>query len=164
MGIPFGTGIQFLFDAQQRFVRSALPVYLQVRNFEDTGDYIEVGVPYAPTGAQAFYTGVTNILIQPPPGVQDVSLHNIGLLAGRLNFGSRIFEVSNTFVQNQQAKYRIADPYNVWRDRDGKYKVVGILYNSRMFSIESITHKEVAGKTINWHLIANALELQADNL
>jgi len=164
MGIPFGTGIQFLFDSTQQFVRAGLPVYLRVRNFEDTGDYLEVGVPFSPTGTDAFYTGYTDIPIQPPPGVQDVSLHNIGLLAGRLNFGSRIFQVSNTFVEQQRAQYQIADPYDVFRNRDGKYKTVGIIYNQRMFSIESLTHKEVAGKTINWKLICNALEVVSDSL
>jgi hypothetical protein len=168
-GIPFGTGIQFLFDGQQRFTRAALPVYLRVRNFQDEGDYLEVGVPYAPTGTQSFYTGYTDVKIEPPPSVQDVSLHNIGLLAGRLNFGSRVFIVSNTFVERQMREYRIADPYDVFRDRtdaeDGtQYKVIGLIYNSRQFAIESLTHKEVAGKTINWKLIGNALETVSDSL
>lgn len=168
MGIPFGTGIQRLFDAQQRFTRAALPVFLRVRNFEDEGDYMEVGVPYAPSGTGEFYSGFTDVKIDPPPSVQDVSLHNIGLLAGRLNFGSRVFIVSNTFVRNQMTEYGIQDPYDVFRNRlddEGKqYKVVGVLYNARLFSIESLTHKEVGGQTINWKIIGNALEVQSDSL
>jgi hypothetical protein len=164
MGIPFGTGLQMLFDASQQFTRAGLPVYLRVRNFQDTGTYLEVGVPFSPSGAAAFETGTTDILIMPPPSVVDVSLHNIGLMAGRLNFGSRIFIVSNTFVQAQMNDLGITDPYAVWRDRDGKYKAVGIIYQSRQFSIESITQKVVAGQTINWKLICNALETVADAL
>ena len=163
-GIPFGTGIQFLFDGSQRFTRAALPVYLRVRNFQDEGTYLEVGVPFSPTGAQAFYTGYSDVLISPPPSVQDVSLHNIGLLAGRLNFGSRVFIVSHSFVKAQQREYNIEDPYDVWRNRtdavDGtQYKVIGIVYNNRLFDIVSPTHKEVAGQMINWKLVCNALEL-----
>ena len=169
MGIPFGTGIQMLFDASQRFTRAALPVFLRVKKFEDTGEYLEVGVPYAPSGTAGFYTGTVDIKIQPPPSVQDVSLHNIALFAdsaapGRLNFGSRIFIISNSFVEDQQEEYDIADPYDVFRNRDGKYKAVGLLYNRRLFSIESITHKEVAGQTINWKLVCNALEIISDNI
>ena len=168
MGIPFGQGVQYLFDNQQRFTRAGLPVYLRVRNYEDVGEYLEVGVPFAPTGTDSFNTGYTDVQILPPPSVQDVSLHNIGLLSGRLNFGSRVFIVSNSFVVSQMEQYSIADPYDVFRDRtdlDGKqFKVVGIIYNSRMFSIESLTHKEVAGVTINWKLVANSLENVASSL
>jgi hypothetical protein len=159
----FGQGIQLLFDASQRYTRAALPVYLRVKNFKDEGDYIEVGVPFAPTGVASFETGYTDILITPPPSVQDVSLHNIGLLAGRLNFGSRVFLISNTWVLEQMAEYEISDPYDVFRKRDG-YQTIGLLYNDRLFSIESLTHTEVAGQTIRWKLIGNALELASDSL
>lgn len=164
MGIPFGFGLQMLFDASQRFTRAGLPVYLRVKNFKDEGDYLEVGVPYAPSGTASFESGTSDILISPPPGVQDVSMHNIGILAGRLNFGSRIFRVSNSFVEAQMKEYELSDPYSVWRDRDGEYKTVGIVYMSRLFSIESILPKAVSGVVINWELICNALETQSDTL
>lgn len=163
MGISFGSGIQFLFDGVQRYTRAGLPVYLRVKNFKDEGDFIEVGVPYSPTGVAAEQVGYTDIVISPPPSVRDVSLHNIGLLAGRLNFGSRVFIVSHSFVEQQMEQYELTDPYAVWRDRDG-YKTIGLFYNNRLFSIESLTHKEVAGKTINWMLVGNALEIESDSL
>jgi hypothetical protein len=164
MGIPFGQGLQFLVDAQQRYVRAGLPVYLRVKNWAEEGDYLEVGVPYAPTGntAETAAAGYTDILIDPPPQVQDVSLHNIGLLAGRLNFGSRIFLISNSWVLSQMAEFQLTDPYSVFRARDGN-QAVGLLYNQRLFSIESLTHKEVAGLTILWKLTCNALEIVTDS-
>lgn len=161
--VSFGSGLQFLFDAQQRYTRAGLPVWLRVKNFQDTGDFIEVGVPFTPTGAAAAETGYTDIPIVPPPAVQDVSLHNIGLNSAALRFGARVFIVSASFVNDQMAQYNITDPYAVFRDRDG-YAAVGLFYNDRMFSIESITHKEVAGVTINYKLLCNALELQSDSL
>lgn len=165
MGAPFfGLGIRRLFDANQRYTRSGLPVWVRVKNFQDEGDYIEVGVPYSPTGTAEFQSGYTDIPIVPPPGVQDVSLHNIGLMAGRLNFGSRIFIISDTFVQAQMQQYSgITDPYDVFRGRDG-FATLGLFYNNRLFSIESITHKEVGGCTVNWKLICNALENVSDSL
>lgn len=167
MGGFFGSGLRFLYDGHQNFVRSGLPVYLRVNDFEsevvDPGDedkipdYLEVGVPYAPTGTDAAETGYIDIPIEPPPSVQDVTLSDIGYFGGRLNFGSRIFFVSHTFVKRQVRELRITDPYDVWRDRDGK-KAVGIFYNERIFDIVSITHREAGGETVSWKLICNALE------
>lgn len=163
-GIPFGYGLQMLYDSSQRFTRAALPVFLRIRNFADEGDYLEVGVPFSPTGTEEFESGYTDIRITPPPSVSDVSMHNIGLMAGRLNLGSKIFRVSNTFVTNQMADLGISDPYAVWRNRDGEFKAVCLVYMGQLFSIESIQPKAVSGLTINWELVGNALELRADSL
>lgn len=160
---PFGAGTQFIFDNFQRFVRSGLKVWLRVKNFPETGDYLEVGVPFAATGTTA--VGFTDYLISPPPNVQDVSMHNIGLLAGRLNFGSRIFTVSHSFVKAQMALMgpSVTDPYAVWRERDGNGSVIGLIYNGRLFDIVDPRHREIAGKTISWKLICNALETVISN-
>lgn len=162
MGIPFGAGIQFLVDAQQRFVRAGAPVYLRVKNFEEEGDYLEVGVPFVPSGVEAAESGYTDILIDPPPSVQDVSMHNIGILAGRLNFGSKIFLVSNTWVEAQKAVLGISDSNAVFRARDGN-QAIGIFYGKKMFSIESLTHTTVSATTILWKLIGNSLEIESDS-
>lgn len=162
MGIPFANGLQYVMDTQQNFVRAGLPVYLRVSNFteEEQGAAAEVGVPFAPTGT--LDTGFTDILVSPAPWVKDVSLHNIGLFGGRLNFGSTIFTVSNTFVAAQMQldgfiENNVTDPYQVWRNRDG-YSVIGIFYSGRLYSLDSITHMEVAGQTISWKIVANAQE------
>lgn len=151
-----------MFDNTQRFVRSGLKVYLRVKNFPETGDNLEVGVPFTVTGSLA--AGYTDYLIKPPPNVQDVSMHNIGIMAGRLNFGSRIFTISHTFVKeqldliNEDIEEEITDPLAVFRDRNGLGNCLGILYDQRLFSIESITHRDVSGQTISWKLICNSLE------
>lgn len=163
MGIPFAQGVQFMLDSQQQFVRAGLPVFLRVSNYteDEAGDTIQVGVYFAPTGTAD--TGFNDILIQPQPWVQDVSLQNIGLNAARLQFGARIFKISNTFVKQQlqlsnMIAANITDPYAVFRGRDGK-RCLGLYYNSRLFSIESITHQEVAGVTTLWKLVCNAHEI-----
>jgi hypothetical protein len=164
MGIPFQLGVQYVLDAQQRYVRAGLPCFLRVKNYTEAeeGDAQQVGVLFAPTGTQSADTGFNDIPIDPPPWVQDVSLHNIGLNAARLQFGARTFKISNTFVQNQLnlpefIAANVTDPYAVFRQRDGHY-VIGLFYNNRLFSIESITHKEIAGATILWYLLCNAHE------
>lgn len=160
MGIPFGFGQRMLLDAHQRFTRSGLPAYLRIRNFTEdepgtSSDYLEFGDSIAPTGSDI---GYKDILIVPPPQVQDVSLHNIGLNAARLNFGSKIFTISHTFVKQQLQEFPgITDDYEVWRDRDG-YKVIGLFYNDRIFSIEDIRTREAGGERVAWRLICNALE------
>lgn len=165
MGINFGYGLQMLVDSHQRFTRSGTPVWLRVKNFEDVGDFIEVGVPYTPTGAAAAQTGYTDIPITPPPDVQGVSLHNIGLNSERLQFGATKFIISHSFVEAQLALYdKIPDPIEVFRSRDGKNAAIGLFCYNRLYSIESITHKEVAGRTLVWYIIGNALELVSDSL
>lgn len=166
MGIPFSAGIQMLYDAQQRFTRAGLQVFLRVANFQDVGDSYEVGIPWAPTGTAAADIGYTDYLIDPPPQVEEPKQRNVSpAVFERLNFGSRIFTISNTFVQKQLAleplvEAGVTDPYAVFRDRDGNGKCIGIFYDSRMFAIESVTHDEVAGGTIEWKIVGNALEVQ----
>jgi hypothetical protein len=162
MGIPFSQGVQYVLDTQMKFVRAGLPCYLRVANFTaaEEGAAAEVGVAFSPSGTVD--TGFTDVLIDPPPYVNDVSLRDIGIFGGRLEFGSRIFVISNTFVMAQlQLKSfvdaNVTDPYAVFRDRDG-YSCIGIYYNNRLFDITSITHKEVAGQTISWKIIGNAEE------
>lgn len=162
MGIPFASGLQYVLDTQQQFVQAGLPVYLRVNNFTDAqeGDALEVGVPYTASGT--FDCGFIDILISPPPSVRDVSLHNIGIFGGRLNFGSRIFLISNTFVRcqletNSFKEANVTDPYAVWRNRDGK-RAIGLFYDNRIFAIESITHREIAAQTVSWTLVGNAEE------
>jgi hypothetical protein len=169
MGIPFGYGMQMLLDGQQNYVRSGLVCYLRVENFAPEGDWQEVGVPYVPTGAAAAQTGFTDLLISPPPEVRDVSMHNIGMSGGRLQFGARYFIISNTFVENIMQRYpNISDPFNVWQNWDAELvngnwenataSVIGIIYENRMHSIEDISHVEIAGQTIKWKLTTNRHE------
>lgn len=167
MGVPFGAGQRLLFDAHQRFTRGGLKAFLRVKNFDEENpgdgtstDYMEVGMPFAPTGAAAEDSGTLDYLISPPPGVEDMSFHNIGIMGGRYNIGTKIFTVSHTFVLDQLALLAsagITDPLSVWRDRDGK-KVVGILYEDRIYAIDAITHKDEGGETINWQLVCKAPE------
>lgn len=162
MGIPFSAGLQFLFDSHQRFVRAGSPVYLRVKNFQEQGDYLEVGVPFVPTGAALAQTGYTDILIDPPPDVEHVTYHNVGLLAARLNFGSRVFLISNTWVEAQKQALGIEDAYAVFRARDG-FQAIGLFDGKKIFSIEAITHTTVSATSLVWKIVANALEIEGDS-
>lgn len=153
-----------LFDAHQRYTRAGLQVFLRVKNYQDRGDFAEVGVPFVPTGTLAADTGFVDIPIDPPPAVEEAHMRNVGLLAARLNFGSRVFIISNTFVASQlnlsnMVAAGVKDPYDVFRTRDGN-AAIGIFYNNRLFSIESITHKDVSGQTLSWEIVGNAMEPQ----
>jgi hypothetical protein len=162
MGIPFAAGIQFLVDAQQRFVRAGSSVYLRVKDFEEEGDYLEVGVPFVPTGTQAFYSGYTDILIDPPPGVRDLTFRDIGLLAAKLMFGSRVFKISDTWVRNQMSEFGITDGYDVFRKRDG-FQAIGFFYGNKIYSIGEITHTTVSATAILWTVVGYSLEVQSDS-
>jgi hypothetical protein len=168
MGIPFAMGVQMNYDGQLNYVRGGLDCYLRVNNFAPSGDFIEVGVPYAPSGDAAIATGFVDILILPPPGTVAASFHDIGMSGGKLMFGARKFFVSATFVNMILDTYpNIKGAYNVFRNWDspdgtgqttGTAYVQGIVYNNQLYSIEDIGRREIAGQTINFIITANAHE------
>ena len=148
-------GLRSLADTFLRYYQPGLQVFLRIQNQPTApDDYSALGFMPSVTGGQS-QSGVTDILIDPPADVTEVSLHNIGILGARLNFGARTFIISDTFVTNRMQLMGYTDPYQVWRDAS----VVGLLYNNRLFAIESVTHEEVGGATTLWKLIGNSLEL-----
>lgn len=139
-----------MLDSHQRFFRGGLPVFLRLKTVDDADTpFTELGFQFAATGAQ---NNITDYQIYPQPTVDEVSLHNIGLNQARLSFGARRFMVSHSFVQTQMQKRGITDPLRVWTDP----LVVGLYYDNRLFSIESVTHEDAAGEIIDWLIIANA--------
>jgi hypothetical protein len=163
MGIPFAEGLRMMVDGQQRFTRAGLEVFLRVQNFAPVGDFQEMGVPYVPTGTDAAQTGYKDILIDPPPQVIDVSMHNIGMSGGKLLIGARAFVVSHTFVQTiRDQNPTIPDDISVWFNWDRQTPVVGILYENRMHEIVFYTHKEIAGETVSWKLTCNRVDVAQD--
>src|SRR6266700_7565750 len=132
-------GLRSLADCFLRYWQPGLPVYLRRQNVQDTeADYSTLGFQPSVSGGVGGFTDTT---IDPPADVTEVSLHNIGILGGHLHFGARTFLISDLFVQNQMQLFGYTDPYLVWRDTS----VVGLLYNQRLFSLDSITHEEVGG-------------------
>jgi hypothetical protein len=157
----FAQGLVMVMDGQARYVREGEECFLRLQNFENQGDFQEVGVPYAPTGTAgaANQTGFTDILIEPPPIVTDIPDRDIGLSGGKLMFGARTFLISDTFVQNIMQQYpNIPDNSQVWRSWDGLTPVIGIVYSNQMFSIEDVLTRELGGRIISWKLNCNAAE------
>jgi hypothetical protein len=154
-GVQSSFGVQRLIDAQQRWARASFPVYLRLRNFPDVQgqQWAQLGFRIAPSGGPV---GVTDILIDPPPGVRMVSIHNIGMSAGKLRFGARIFQISATFVNKQVVAQGLTDQNLVWRGPN----VVGLVSEELLFSIEDIKHAEYSGQTISWQITANANEIR----
>jgi hypothetical protein len=149
-GVNFGYGIQRVIDAQQRFLRAGHPVYLRLKNFADTQqqEWSQLGFQITPSGGQV---GTTDVLIAPPPQVEMVSMHNIGMSNGKLMMGARYFVISASFVDAQQAAMSVATQDLVWDSP----LVLGLVTDGRLFSIEDRQHKEVAGKTVIWILTCN---------
>lgn len=154
-GLQFGYGMQRLIDANQRFVRAGHPVYYRYRNFADpqTSQAQAMGFAVSVSGALA---GTTDTLIDPPPQYMMISLHNIGMSEGKLRFGARKFIVSQTFVASQMTVLGLTDQDLVWRGS----QFVGLVTDSKLFSVEDIAHQELAGQTIVWELTCNSLEVR----
>ena len=159
-GVNWGFGVRYLYDSHLRFFRPGLPIALRVRNYTAPEQgYVELGFAYSPTGTLSNQAGFTDIIIKPPAEVKEISLANIGLNQAKLMFGAKQFTISHTFVRAQMNANGYTDPYQVFRDPS----VIGIAYpptpgQQRLFSIESITHEEIAGQTLAWLLICNAAE------
>jgi hypothetical protein len=148
-------GIRSLADTFLRYFQPGLPCYLRLQAVDADGQpYGQIGFMPTVTGAMS---GFNDLLIDPPAEVTEISLHNIGIMGGRLQFGARRFMISNLFVINQMEKQGLKDPYQVWRGP----LVMGILYNQKLFSIESITHEDVGSETTLWNLVGNSTESDA---
>jgi hypothetical protein len=163
MGGLYLQGLQDMMDSQQRFMRAGLEVFLRAQNFAPEGNFEEVGVGYTPANVGADQSGFTDILIDPPPEVKAVGSDNKGLDAARMQFGTKLFRISQTFVQNMMQMYpTILDPYNVFRQWDGgtnqtgpqTTSVVGIVYADRLYSIEKIDRDSAGGRTLLWRITA----------
>lgn len=150
-------GIRSLADTFFRYFQPGLACFLRFQAV-GTDDSVWAGMGFMPT-VTGGVSGVMDVPIDPPPDVREVSMHNIGIMGGRLQFGARTFLISHTFVINQMNVRSLTDPYMVWRDP----MVMGLFYNGRLFTIESITHEDVGGETTLWNLVCNAHEYAAPN-
>lgn len=149
------TGLRRIIDAKQRFMRDAPPVFLRLREFADVQlqDWAIYGFAITPTGTVG--TGTTDILIDPPASMIEVTMHNIGQSQGKLRFGARHFIVSDTFVTKCAGIQGYTDKTLVWRAPN----VVGIVCQNLLGDIVDYWHEEVAGRTVTWGITANMSEI-----
>jgi hypothetical protein len=156
-GINSGSyGIRRIFDSYENLVRGSFPTYLRIRDFPpiDNDEWAQLGFSIAPSGTNPD-EGTTDILIQPQPAVVSVSVHNIGQSMGKLRFGARIFAISHTFVLQQYNALGLDGTQDkIWRDE----KIVGLVQDHRLFSIEDIQSEQAFGHTVSWVLTCNSAE------
>lgn len=154
-GPYFGLGFQSLIDSNQRYMQAGQPTYLRLRNFPDIQEqeFAQLGFSIAPSGTDE--VGTQDILIDPPPSVEPVPNRDIGRSMGKLRFGAKNFLISATFVEAQMAQQGVTDQELIWRASN----VVGLVMGNLLWSIESIEHKELGGKTVCWILTCNSQEL-----
>ena len=155
-GPYFGNGFQALIDSNQRYMQAGEPTYLRLRNFPDIQEqeFAQLGFSIAPSGTDL--VGTQDILIDPPPSIEPVPTKDIGRSMGKLRFGPRNFLISQTFVENQMAQQGVTDQSLIWRASN----VVGLVVSNLLWSIESVEHKELGGKTVVWIITAQANELK----
>lgn len=162
---PFGAfGLRRLLDANQRFTAAGLPVYLRVKNFQENVTMVdaeEVGLSFTPTVTGAITTGTTDILIDPPPEITIVSMHNLGMAAAAgvaLKAGARTITISHTWVAARQAQMGYNTPQQVFNDKS----VTGIVTDNLLLEPVDITHPDDAfDEIISWRLLCNCSELSS---
>ena len=153
-GTTFGYGLQRVIDANLQFTRTGHSVALRIRNFPDVQDkpWAQLGFAISPTGTDDI--GTQDIPIVPQPAIDQVSQWLIGQSMGKLRAGARTFIISATFVDNLVANGMFNTPNQVWTDPI----VVGLVCDDQLFDIVQYYDREVAGKSIQWELQANAVE------
>lgn len=149
-----------LLDCQQEYMNQGLPVYMRLANDQVEQDQVGEQDEFASYGFQVTITGgvpVTgfqDVRVLPQPDVEPLSLHNIGLNAGRLQFGAHRFLISHSWVLQQMTARSLTDPYDVFMADP----VIGIVHNNRLFSIEDLQPNTGGGGIISWTVLANQLE------
>ena len=145
-----------ILDTTLKVTKPGLPTFLRIQNIDDSQkDYTKFGFIWTPTQPDdQADTGFTDLQIAPPPDVSPVSMHNIGILGTRLQFGAHKFMISHTFVINQMNLNSLTDPYQVWRAKN----IIGIVYNQRIFSLESIVPITAGADIISWDIVGNMIE------
>ena len=96
-----------------------------------------------------------------------ITQRNIGIYGGRLNFGDKIFKVSQTFVHNQlqlpnMVAAGVLDGREVFRLRDGKRCIALVTGKSggpqRLYSIDSVIPIEASGSVVSWEVACKGFE------
>jgi hypothetical protein len=151
----FACGLQSLIDFQFNMAKSGGPAWLRVRNFSDVqqDEAIQLGFDLTPDGGKGG-VGTSDIRILPQPGIENLSMHSIGMSMGKLLFGARKFTISHTFVAQAVQALRLKQ----WRDVWEAPMIVGIVTENVLFSIDSVAHTDVAGTPIIWELLCNGNE------
>jgi hypothetical protein len=146
--------IRNILDSNLKFTTPGLNVYLRTKNsVEDSQQYVEYGLQLSASGGTS---GFTDTLITPPPSVTPVSLHNIGLNQAKLMFGARQFDISHTWVLAQMAALGYSDSFQVFRDPS----VIGLVYDTRLYSMDSIYAEAVNNEIIRWIVMGNKIETE----
>lgn len=153
---PFGLGFgaRFIMDAHQSWTGEGLPVYLRTQNADDSSQgYADLGFQVTVTGNSVSGAGTTDTQIFPQPTVEQLNLHEIGIMGTQLQFGATRFIISHTWVSNWMSSKGYQNPYSVFRDPT---IVVGIYYDGQLYRIEEITHTDLGGVILYWNIVCNA--------
>lgn len=150
-------GIRRLIDANQRYMRTGLPMYIRTKNFTDSPATAELGFVFVPTASGA-QVGTTDVLISPPPTISLVSMHSLAMAqqAGvELRAGARKVVISHTWVEQQQKLLGYATPQLVFNSPN----VVGLVTDNLLLEIVQLIHKDVFGQYLEWILTCNTSEV-----
>lgn len=165
MGNPYSVfgnyGLVRIMDSMSRFLRPGTVhalAFLRVKNFTEQGPVQQLGFSFTPTASGA-QSGYTDYQIDPPPSVQFVSMHNIGMAAQaniQLRLGARNILISHTFVAANMAARNFTDPRQVFNDPS----TVGIIINNfkTLVSIETYMPDIAYGSPATWSVMGNAVE------
>ena len=158
--MPYGSfGIRRIIDQQLRFRGPGSAAWLRVKNFTDPSNVTDHGFIYTPPASGNQQAGYTDYPIQPPPVVQQVSMHNLGMAAAagvNLREGARNIMITQTWVEAQKQIRNLKSDRQVFEAPE----VIGIVTADLLVSIEYAYPDHAYGHLVNWYLLGNASELK----
>ena len=154
-GPDFSFGVQRLIGAVQRYTGATTPVYMRFRNYATLPQTqaAMLGLPVTPDPLMVT-PGTSDVLVDPPPSMNTLSLHDIGISGGKLRFGAKSFLIQAGWVSAQAQTFGFTDPKLVFN------QAVGVVNENMLYSIEDIQHEAVTGCIVSWILVCNANELR----
>ena len=152
----FGFAARYMMDATMKFTGEGTSVSLRVANIDESlSDFADIGLTVTVSGALSGSAGYIDYPISPMPIVAMVPTRRSQVPEVQLQIDDVKFTISHTWVLSQMTVMGVPNAMMVFRDR----RVMGIVYQGELHSIESIIDQNAGGQIIYWEVTTAKVEL-----
>ena len=155
MSAPFGFGFsaRYMMDQTMKFYGEGLPVFLRMQLVDESlSDFADIGLQVSVSGSVS--GGYQDYQIVPQPIVEMVPTRRGDVPEVQMQIDDIKFTISHSWVLSQQATLGLSSPMQVFRDR----RVVGLVFDNEVCSIESIIDQQAGGQIIYWEVTTSRAE------
>jgi len=152
----FGYGARYMMDQTMKFTGEGLPVFLRMQPVDESvNDVADIGFIVTVSGSLTGSAGYTDHQIIPQPIMEVGNSNRIGVEETQMQFGPTNFTISQTWVLQMMDQFGYIDPLQVFRDR----RVIGLVVNNEIYSIENISDRHAGGQIVYWDLVTKKADL-----